>query len=148
MPKMHVSIRQLVLLLAVIAIQVVHGGLLRKRQGPGPVDCRDDLGANALGSAPDAVFCINQLAAQGGAPCNADQLNRILCQQGRTAITVLNKQLNVGGGNDPGNVAVTCNEVAQAAGHIMDVCTRGDSTVRGATDAFANSNVLVDIRGI
>ncbi|KAJ3174446.1 hypothetical protein HDU87_007138 [Geranomyces variabilis] len=119
-----------------------------KARDPGPVDCRDDLGAAALGNAQDSVSCINQLAARGSDACNADQLSNILCQQGNTAITILNKQLNEGGTSDPGNVALTCNDVAQAAGHIMDICTRGDGTVRGSTDAFDNSNVIVDIRGL
>ncbi|KAJ3003694.1 hypothetical protein HKX48_001637 [Thoreauomyces humboldtii] len=144
MVKLFATVFTFVALLSATA----QAAAILKARGPGPVDCRDDLGAQALGNTADAVTCINQLAAQGSAPCTANQLSNILCQQGNTAITILNNQLNAQGGNDAGDTAFTCNDVAQAAGHILDICTRNDGTVRGSTLGFDNPNVTVDIRGL
>lgn len=37
-------------------------------------------------------------------------------------------------------------DVARGAGFIMDKCSRGDGKVRGQNEAWANGNLLVDIR--
>jgi hypothetical protein len=39
-------------------------------------------------------------------------------------------------------------QVAQAAGRILDLCSRGDGNVKGQNEAVGNPNLLVDIRGL
>ncbi|KAK6540725.1 hypothetical protein TWF694_008116 [Orbilia ellipsospora] len=106
------------------------------------VNCRDDLGAGALASVPDSVACINYLAGLGNQPCVASVSGTVFCRRGQTQITGISI---LGQGQ---TATSSCNDVARGAGQIMDKCTRGDGTVRGANAAWGNGNLIVDIRRV
>ncbi|EPS35341.1 hypothetical protein H072_11320 [Dactylellina haptotyla CBS 200.50] len=106
------------------------------------VTCRDDLGPGALANVNEAVECINYLASLGGQACVATVSGQSFCRRGQTQITGLSR---LGGGQ---NAISSCNDVARGAGQILDRCTRGDGTVRGANEAWGNGNLLVDIRRV
>lgn len=71
---------------------------------------------------PDAVWCIDYLAASGLA-CRVYS-NSKFCTHGRAQI------VGVRGGAGPYTES-SCNDVARAAGHVMDNCWRADNTVQG-----------------
>ncbi|KAF1944803.1 hypothetical protein EJ02DRAFT_509979 [Clathrospora elynae] len=77
-------------------------------------------------SIPDAVWCINNLAARGqaGQNCNVDGYGILQVKHGKAQIHT------VKGGNSPLK-SVNCNGIARAGGMVMDRCTRGDNTVTG-----------------
>ncbi|KAK5164544.1 uncharacterized protein LTR77_009750 [Saxophila tyrrhenica] len=112
------------------------------------VSCRDSETDPfiANGFVPDAVDCINELAAKGGDDCTAG-LATSFCLRGNTQITGIYTAA-ASGEDSAGTTTTTCQDVAQAAGRIMDFCSRGDGAVKGQTLAFANTQMLVDIRSI
>ncbi|CAJ0542593.1 Ff.00g001560.m01.CDS01 [Fusarium sp. VM40] len=89
------------------------------------VSCMDNLSADSLANVKEAVECINYLASLGNQPCVAKITG--LARKGPSATS-------------------TCQDVARGAGFIMDKCSRGDGKVRGQNEAWANGNLLVDIR--
>ncbi|CAM1509579.1 Fc.00g033180.m01.CDS01 [Cosmosporella sp. VM-42] len=107
-------------------------GSLNKR-----VTCRDDSGAIKAAYVPDAVACINQLAAMGDAPCNVRGATE-LCRIGNAIIE------GVAGGG-VADTSDSCNNVARAAGKIMDKCTRSDETVNGSELSFGQEHMMVHI---
>ncbi|RBR25029.1 uncharacterized protein FIESC28_02153 [Fusarium coffeatum] len=124
------------LLLSAASAVVAVPSALEKRK----VTCRDDRPASELANVNEAVACINYLASLGSQPCVATVSGQSFCRRGNTQITGLARN---------GNTATsTCQEVARGAGFIMDKCSRGDGKVRGANEAWANGNLLVDIRRV
>ncbi|GAB1310114.1 hypothetical protein MFIFM68171_00324 [Madurella fahalii] len=109
---------------------------------PRAVDCRDDLGESSLARASEAAECINYLASLGAQACVASVSGTSFCRRGQTQITGLSL---LGGGD---STRSSCQNVARGAGQIMDLCTRGDGTVRGQTPAWGNGNMIVDIRRV
>ncbi|KAI7759093.1 hypothetical protein LZL87_013946 [Fusarium oxysporum] len=85
------------------------------------------------------VTCRDDLPASSLANVNLQQLSLII-RRGNTQITGLAR-----GGN---TATSSCKDVARGAGFIMDKCSRGDGKVRGANEAWANGNLLVDIRNV
>ncbi|KAH8204569.1 hypothetical protein TruAng_001198 [Truncatella angustata] len=105
------------------------------------VTCRDDLPSSSLARTSEAVECINYLSSLGSQACVATVSGQSFCRRGQTQITGLSRI--------PGkNAQSTCQEVARGAGLILDRCSRGDGTVRGANEAWGNGNLLVDIRRV
>ncbi|KAJ6259912.1 hypothetical protein Dda_5556 [Drechslerella dactyloides] len=103
-------------------------------------DCRDDLRPDTLARTNEAVECINYLASLGDQACVATVSGQSFCRRGETQITGISRL-------DRGrNTQSTCRDVARGAGQILDRCSRGDGTVRGANPAWGNGNLLVDIR--
>ncbi|KAI6752416.1 hypothetical protein HG530_013785 [Fusarium avenaceum] len=102
------------------------------------VSCMDNLPADSLANVKEAVECINYLASLGNQPCVAKVSGQSFCRRGNTQITGLAR-------NGP-SATSTCQDVARGAGFIMDKCSRGDGKVRGQNEAWANGNLLVDIR--
>ncbi|KAH7374868.1 hypothetical protein B0T11DRAFT_344715 [Plectosphaerella cucumerina] len=91
-----------------------------------------------LGSAwaPDAVACINQLASNGQT-CRVD-VTVAFCTIGNAQI------VGVRGGPGPYTES-SCQDVARAAGYVMDNCWRADNTVQGDHYAWGNGNMAVHI---
>ncbi|KAM0410801.1 hypothetical protein ACHAPD_010612 [Fusarium lateritium] len=104
------------------------------------VACRDDRPNSELANANEAAACIVNLASLGSQPCVATISGQSFCRRGDTQITGLAR-------GAPTRTS-TCQEVARGAGFILDKCTRGDGKVRGANEARANGNLLVDIRRV
>ncbi|KAG7406284.1 hypothetical protein Forpe1208_v014475 [Fusarium oxysporum f. sp. rapae] len=123
------------LLLTVASSALAVPSILEKRK----VTCRDDLPASSLANVREAVECINYLASLNQ-PCVATISGQSFCRRGNTQITGLAR-----GGN---TATSSCKDVARGAGFIMDKCSRGDGKVRGANEAWANGNLLVDIRNV
>ncbi|KAK6538579.1 hypothetical protein TWF694_010157 [Orbilia ellipsospora] len=137
MVKLSISIFSL-LATAALAAAVPTPNEIFKRD----VTCRDDLKADSLARVDEAVECINYLASLGGQDCVATVSGQSFCRRGQTQITGLSR---LGGGQ---NAVSSCQDVARGAGQILDRCTRGDGTVRGANEAWGNGNLLVDIRRV
>ncbi|CCC06083.1 hypothetical protein SMACR_00300 [Sordaria macrospora] len=76
--------------------------------------------------APDAVWCINNLAAKGSTACVAGSVT-YFCTRGRARITGVYSPPS-------GRVGQTssCQQVAQSAGRIMDTCTAPNQYVEGS----------------
>ncbi|KIL87331.1 hypothetical protein FAVG1_09035 [Fusarium avenaceum] len=102
------------------------------------LSCLDNLPADSLANVKEAVECINYLASLGNQPCVAKVSGESFCRRGNTQITGLARK-------GP-SATSTCQDVARGAGFIMDKCSRGDGKVRGQNEAWANGNLLVDIR--
>ncbi|KAK4148498.1 hypothetical protein C8A00DRAFT_19683 [Chaetomidium leptoderma] len=109
-------------------------GTLHKR-----VRCNNIEGGSA--PAPDAVRCINHLAALGTKPCKVTVKSRFA--------TFGNAEIwGVGAGSKTHSSELTflCSEhIARAAGKVMDVCWRADNTVQGDEMAWGNGNIDVHI---
>ncbi|KAM0438458.1 hypothetical protein ACHAPT_001207 [Fusarium lateritium] len=85
-----------------------------------------------------AVNCINKLAALGDKACKVNDAVTIMCSQDGAQITAV-----VPGGRYP--TSDTCNNMARAAGRIMDKCFRGDYTVNGREYSLGNSNIAIHL---
>ncbi|KAI1086349.1 hypothetical protein F5B19DRAFT_501649 [Rostrohypoxylon terebratum] len=114
--------------------------------GAGPVDTFDgfetiNLRAEYLVNIAEAVECINYLAFLEGRSCVASINGEWFCRRGRTQITGLLQR--EGGPN-----TATCQQAAQAAGRIMDSCSRGDGKVKDQVDLefLGAPGYFVDIR--
>ncbi|QDS77944.1 hypothetical protein FKW77_001363 [Venturia effusa] len=105
-------------------------GRLEKRYG-----CNTIPGTEAPIS--DAVWCINNLASRGSQKCTAAAVVHF-CTHGRARI------MGVAGGI--GSTTSSCNNIARAAGTVMDHCTRADNTVQGYEYALGNINMAVWIK--
>ncbi|KAF9876631.1 hypothetical protein CkaCkLH20_06039 [Colletotrichum karsti] len=101
------------------------------------VMCNTIAGTEAY--VPDAVSCINQLAARGSEACTVATVTAF-CVIGNAQIT------GVKGGTNDQSTTSSCNDVARGAGAVMDSCTRADNMVQGAEFAYGNGNLLVHIR--
>ncbi|KAH7368680.1 hypothetical protein B0T11DRAFT_326833 [Plectosphaerella cucumerina] len=86
---------------------------------------------------PDAVSCINYLASSGRM-CRVERQSTF-CTIGRAQI------VGVRGGNSGTFTESWCNDVARAAGHVMDNCWRADNTVQGDHPAWGNGFLNVHI---
>ncbi|KAI0890776.1 hypothetical protein F4806DRAFT_501701 [Annulohypoxylon nitens] len=108
---------------------------------PRAVSCLDNLGAEYLANVAEAVECINYLASLGSQSCVGSVNGESFCRRGNTQITGLLQR--EGGPN-----TVTCQQAAQAAGRIMDSCSRGDGKVKGQVDLefLGASGYFIDIR--
>ncbi|KND89289.1 hypothetical protein TOPH_05999 [Tolypocladium ophioglossoides CBS 100239] len=73
---------------------------------------------------PDAVWCIQNLAAKGSTACEANTLT-IFCTHGRGQIAGVVR----GSPNNYGSTS--CQHVAEIAGKILDRCWRSDNMVQG-----------------
>ncbi|KAF6827640.1 hypothetical protein CMUS01_08915 [Colletotrichum musicola] len=89
---------------------------------------------NNEASVPDAVWCINDIARRGSAPCSVPGIVDF-CIHGNARVW------GARGGAFPTSSA--CNDVARGAGFVMDHCTRADNTVQGNEFAYGNGNLLV-----
>ncbi|RYP52720.1 hypothetical protein DL768_002149 [Monosporascus sp. mg162] len=105
------------------------------------VSCFDTDNENERASLSGAVECINYLASLGDTPCSASVGGTAFCNRPGVQIT---------GIADTWQGAVSpCNNVARAAGAILDRCSRpGDNTVKGQNPAWGNGDLLVDIRNL
>ncbi|KAI1439856.1 hypothetical protein F5Y02DRAFT_423564 [Annulohypoxylon stygium] len=126
-----------ILSLAATTGTLVAGGPL----APRGVSCLDSVGEEHFGNVGDAVECINYLASLGSQPCVAIVGGQSLCRRGTTQITGLlprESELDT----------VTCQQAAQGAGRIMDLCSRGDGKVKGQVDMefLGTPLYIVDIR--
>ncbi|KAG8672245.1 hypothetical protein FPOAC2_05617 [Fusarium poae] len=129
-------VTSITLLLTAASAVVASPNALEKRK----VTCRDDLPNSELANAKEAAACIDYLASLGSKPCVATVSGQSFCRRGNTQITGLAR-------GAPTRTS-TCQDVARGAGFILDKCTRGDGKVRGANEAWANGNLLVDIRRV
>ncbi|KAF1845383.1 uncharacterized protein K460DRAFT_366272 [Cucurbitaria berberidis CBS 394.84] len=106
------------------AVAAFNAGLstLEKRQTFGNCQQLGDRPAQV----PDAVWCINDLAARGraGQNCDVNSSSRAQCTHNVAQIVTVR-------GRDDAPSSVNCNDIARAGGLIMDRCTRGDNTVSG-----------------
>ncbi|KAJ3456970.1 hypothetical protein MRS44_014111 [Fusarium solani] len=100
--------------------------------------CRGDDVAEKSAYVPDAVACIDQLASYGDKACKANSAVTVMCKIGGAQITAV-----VPGGRYP--TSDTCQNMARAAGKIMDKCTRADQTVNGADYSFGNGNIAIQL---
>ncbi|KAK3397549.1 hypothetical protein B0T20DRAFT_479748 [Sordaria brevicollis] len=99
------------------------------------VQCNDFAPGPAW--APDAVWCINYLAAKGSTACVVNDVS-YFCTHGRARIT------GVSGGGRPES---SCQDAAQTAGLIMDTCTRSNQYVEGSRmNVRAGVQMYVHIR--
>ncbi|KAJ1325376.1 hypothetical protein MN608_08567 [Microdochium nivale] len=105
------------------------------------VSCLDNLGQGSLARQNEAAECINYLASLGNQACVSSVNAVSFCRRGETQITGISKTGHNG-------ATSSCQNVARAAGAIMDRCSRGDGTVRGQNEAWGNGNLLVDIRRV
>ncbi|RYP09296.1 hypothetical protein DL764_001343 [Monosporascus ibericus] len=104
------------------------------------VSCRDDI-EGGRASLSGAVECINYLASLGDTPCRGGIGGTAFCNRPGVQITGISDTWQ--GAESP------CNNVARAAGAILDRCSRpGDNTVKGQNHAWGNGHLLVDIRNI
>ncbi|KAK4183457.1 hypothetical protein QBC35DRAFT_443365 [Podospora australis] len=91
--------------------------------------------------APDAVTCIDYLAGLGGTACR-------IGPERTTSSFVARGFAEIVGVNGQSNVAVqqtTCQNIAQTAGRIMDVCWQPSNTVQGTMLATNNRWIAVHI---
>jgi len=132
------------LLAIAAAATALPGKALHARQAD--VSCLDNDGVFvAPGIVSEAVDCINELALKGSQDCTAG-LTTSFCRRGNTQITGIFTKAAAGGPATSETTTTTCQDVAQAAGRIMDFCSQGSGNVKGQTTAFANTDMLVDIR--
>ncbi|KAI1456443.1 hypothetical protein F4805DRAFT_432889 [Annulohypoxylon moriforme] len=110
---------------------------------PRAVSCLDNLGSSYLANVGEAVECINYLASLGSQACVASVFVESLCRRGNTQISGLLIREGV-------KNTVTCQQAAQAAGRIMDSCSRGDGKVKGQVDLefLGTPGYFVDIRTV
>ncbi|KAF4453710.1 hypothetical protein F53441_3719 [Fusarium austroafricanum] len=107
------------------------------------VSCLDNLDGDSLANVNEAVECINFLASLGDQGCTGNISGVSFCRRGNTQITGLTPTI-------PSDQTSTsrCQDVARAAGAILDQCSRGDGKVKGQNPAFGNGDLLVDIRNV
>lgn len=87
-------------------------------------------------SVPDAVTCINQLASNGQA-CRVEGPTVAFCTFGNAQI--------VGVRGSQGPTESSCNDIARAAGAVLDSCWRADNTVQGDEYAWGNGDIAVHV---
>ncbi|KAL8397207.1 hypothetical protein RB594_004068 [Gaeumannomyces avenae] len=87
------------------------------------VICNYAAGTEA--SVPDAVICINFLAALGDYRCETSSVSQFAYSGSNPGAQI------VGVGEGGGVSSSRCQDVAHTAGRIMDSCTRADGTVQG-----------------
>jgi hypothetical protein len=77
--------------------------------------------------AQDAVSCINELADRGraGQECDVNSTSKSQCRRGFAQIVTVKSNLQ------SGPKSMNCNDIARAAGAIMDHCTKNGNTVTG-----------------
>ncbi|KAK4226757.1 hypothetical protein QBC38DRAFT_365764 [Podospora fimiseda] len=91
--------------------------------------------------APDAVKCIEYLAGLGTTRCEVTLLVRFAVWGNAEIVGVSNEIRN----GKPVTHSSHCNDIARAAGKIMDNCWRADNTVQGDESAWGNGNIRVHI---
>ncbi|KAM5345694.1 hypothetical protein ACJ41O_011555 [Fusarium nematophilum] len=111
--------------------------------GEGSLDerawCWGDDNVTKAAYVPDAVKCINRLAAKGKKRCRVDGTG-LLCKIGRARIRAQT------GGTTKTKQSDTCNNIARSAGKVMDKCTRADNTVHGSEYAWGNKYMVVNVQ--
>ncbi|KAG7126352.1 hypothetical protein HYQ45_012938 [Verticillium longisporum] len=90
---------------------------------------------------PDAVTCINYLASIGSRACTVHQYGQLFRRCGNARI------YGTTGGSQRLPVTDVCNNVARAAGRVMDSCYRSDNTVRGG-EMVSNLAYYVNLNGV
>ncbi|CRK24994.1 hypothetical protein BN1708_014097, partial [Verticillium longisporum] len=90
---------------------------------------------------PDAVTCINYLASIGSRGCTVYQYGQLFRRCGNARI------YGTTGGSQSLPVTDICNNVARAAGRVMDSCYRSDNTVRGS-EMVSNKAYQVNLNGV
>ncbi|ORY58553.1 uncharacterized protein BCR38DRAFT_352921 [Pseudomassariella vexata] len=108
------------------------------------VSCLDNLDSDSNANLADATDCVNELAALGDQVCEASVSGTAFCNRAGVQIT----GISIAGGNTPRGTSSTCNDVARGAGRVLDLCSRGDGTVKGQTPAFGNGDLIVDVRRV
>ncbi|KAJ1323250.1 hypothetical protein MN608_11396 [Microdochium nivale] len=103
------------------------------------VSCLDNLPGNTLARQDEAAACIKYLASLGNQACVSSVSAQSFCRRGQTQITGISKIGHHG-------TSSSCQNVARAAGAVMDRCSRADGSIRGQTEAWGNGNMIVDIR--
>ncbi|KAL8377042.1 hypothetical protein RB595_007937 [Gaeumannomyces hyphopodioides] len=88
------------------------------------VICNNVAGTEA--SVPDAVICINFLAALGDYRCETSTVSQFAYSGSNPGARIVG--VGAGGG---GVSSSRCQDVARTAGQIMDSCTRADGLVQG-----------------
>ncbi|KAI9899781.1 hypothetical protein N3K66_006242 [Trichothecium roseum] len=104
-----------------------------KRLGPNDVVCNRNGFTSA--KAPDAVSCINELARRGSQACRAKSATKF-CSIGTAEI------VGVAGEGPKYDTSAPCQQVASAAGRILDICWRADNTVQGMNYVNGNAGLM------
>ncbi|KAK1960980.1 hypothetical protein LY78DRAFT_645670 [Colletotrichum sublineola] len=105
------------------------GNLLQKRADV----CNTIPGTEAY--IPDAVACIDYLARLGSQECRVRGYSQFI-SIGRARIFGIHVDIQTPETND----------IARAAGQVMDGCARADNTVQGADYAYGNGHIYVWIQ--
>jgi hypothetical protein len=100
----------------------IHTGLAKRQEFRNCVQAGDQP---AL--ARDAVSCINELADRGraGQQCNVNSTSKSQCRRQFAQIVTVKAD------NQSKVNTMNCNDIARAAGLIMDRCTKNGNTVSG-----------------
>jgi hypothetical protein len=102
--------------------EAIHNGLAKRQEFR---NCAQIGDQPAL--ARDAVSCINELADRGraGQQCNVNATSKSQCRRQYAQIVTVKAD------NQSKVNTMNCNDIARAAGLIMDRCTRNGNTVAG-----------------